>query len=41
MKNNPIFLKAFGKSSVPELTYHYMAHTVLDVMEEKSTIIIA
>ena len=35
-QNHPILIKTFSQSRQDELKYHYIAHTSLDVIEERS-----
>ncbi|KAI8140660.1 Sedlin, partial [Fennellomyces sp. T-0311] len=35
-KNNPLYLKNFSNTH-PDLKYHYIAHTSIDVIEERGT----
>jgi len=36
-QNHPILIRTFTQSKQDELKYHYIAHTSLDVIEERST----
>lgn len=36
-QNHPILIKTFGQSPQEELRYHYIAHTSLDVIDERSS----
>jgi trafficking protein particle complex subunit 2 len=35
-QNHPILIRTFSHSRQDELKYHYIAHTSLDVIEERS-----
>lgn len=35
-QNHPILIRTFGQQPKDELKYHYIAHTSLDVIEERS-----
>ena len=36
-QNHPILIRTFSQPRQDELKYHYIAHTSLDVIEERST----
>jgi hypothetical protein len=38
-KNDPLYIKNYS-SSHPDLKYHYIAHTAIDVIEERGNFII-
>ena len=35
-QNHPILIRSFGQKKHDDLKYHYIAHTSLDVIEERS-----
>lgn len=37
-QNHPILIRTFSKQSEHAIKYHYIAHTSLDVIEERGTL---